>query len=133
MLTRDQILAADDLKSEDVSVPEWGGSVRVRSMMATDRDAYEQNMLASRGADEKANLRNIRARLVAFCLIDEAGERLFSDTEIDALGRKNAAVLDRLFDVASRLNAIGDREVAELGKPSAPTPDGATPSDSPAS
>ena len=36
LLTRDEILAADDIKTEDVEVPEWGGDVRV-SVMSRDR------------------------------------------------------------------------------------------------
>ena len=36
-LTRDDILAADDMAYQNVSVPEWGGSVRVRTLCGADR------------------------------------------------------------------------------------------------
>ena len=44
MLTKDQILKSDDLPSEEVSVPEWGGSVMVRSMTGYERDQFEQSV-----------------------------------------------------------------------------------------
>jgi hypothetical protein len=40
-LTRDAILQAPDLQGEDVAVPEWGGTVRVRGLSGAQRDAYE--------------------------------------------------------------------------------------------
>lgn len=126
MLSKDDILNATDIQFQVVPVPEWGGDVRVRSMTGADRDAYEQSLMASRGPDEKANLRNVRARLVAFCAVDDAGERLFSDADVDALGTKSARALDRVFDVASKLNGMGAGEIAELGKPSAATDSGAS-------
>lgn len=115
-LTKEQILGADDLKVEIVNVPEWGGEVHVRSMTAADRDEYEQSMVASRGPDENANMRNIRARLVVVCAVDEAGKRLFADADIDALGAKGAKAVQRVFKVASRLNALTGADVDDLAK-----------------
>lgn len=133
LLSKEAILAAQDLRFEVVPVPEWGGEVRVRTMTGADRDAYEQSLMASRGPDAKANIKNVRARLVAYSIVDEAGNRLFNEEDIDALGAKSVRALDRVFSAASRLSAIGAKDVAELGKPSAPTPAGASTSTSPAS
>ncbi len=44
LLTKDDILGADDLATEDVEVPEWGGCVRVRALTGTERDAFEAAM-----------------------------------------------------------------------------------------
>jgi len=133
LLTKDQILAAQDLRYEVVPVPEWGGEVRVRSMSGAERDAYEQSLLKSRSADAAANLRNVRARLCAYSLVGEDGALLFSEAEIEALGAKSVAALDRVFAVAARLSAMGEAEVASLGEPSAATGAAASTSTSPAS
>ncbi len=116
MLTREQILGASDLNTERVDVPEWGGAVFVRPMTAAERDEYEQSMVASRGADEKANLRNVRARLVVVCATDEAGKRIFSETDVEALGAKSARAVNRVFQAASRLNALTTSDVEDLAK-----------------
>ena len=106
ILSKDAILAADDLPRETVNVPEWGGEVLVRTMSGTDRDAFEASLLEKDGRME-----NVRARLVALTLCDAQGDRLFDDSEIAALGRKSARALDRVFSVAQRLNGIGVEQV----------------------
>ena len=105
ILSKDAILAADDLPRETVNIPEWGGEVLVRTMSGTDRDAFEASLLEKDGRME-----NVRARLVALTLCDSQGDRLFDDSEIAALGRKSARALDRVFSVAQRLNGIGTDE-----------------------
>ena len=41
LLTRDLILKADDIQTREVEVPEWGGTVLIRALTGTERDAYE--------------------------------------------------------------------------------------------
>ena len=69
LLSAAAILSAADLPHEDVAVPEWGGTVRIRTMTSGARDEYEQKMLAAKGQPQ----RNVRAQLVALCAVDEAG------------------------------------------------------------
>lgn len=131
-LTRDAILAAEDLRTEEVPVPEWGGSVIVRTLRGDDRDAYDLACYASRKARKLAGQSeredHIRSRLVAWTVVDEAGNRLFSDDDADALGQKSSAALDRVCDVAQRLNGVGAAEVAELAKNSGTEPGDDSPS-----
>lgn len=112
-LTKEQILAVDDLQAEDVQVPEWGGTVRVRCMTGVERDAFERSNI---GEDGKQDISNFRAKLVARSIVDEHGNRLFSDADIEALGRKSIKALGRCFDVAMRLSAVTDDAVEELEK-----------------
>lgn len=105
LLTRDAVLESDDLPHKDVPVPEWGGLVRVRTLTAAERDAFEQSLAAGDG--DKANLANIRARLCALCMVDEAGGRLFTDDDAARLGAKSGQALDRVFAAAQSLNAMG--------------------------
>lgn len=116
LLTRDQILAADDLKRETIEVPEWGGEVIVRSLTGAERDAFEDSVVKQRGKSRELNLRNARARLVSLSLIDEAGNKLFTDKDVDLLGRKSAAGLDRVFAAAQRLSGLTEQDLDELAK-----------------
>lgn len=113
-LSRDQIRQAQDIKTETVEVPEWGGSVIVRGMTGTERDQFEQSNITGKGKNRDVNLRNYRAKLVIHSCVDEAGDRLFSETDADWLGKKSAAALSRIVDVASRLSGISDEDVEEL-------------------
>ena len=110
MLTREQILAADDLSRETVDVPEWGGSVVVQMMRGSDRDAFEASIIT----EGKPDLRNMRAKLAAACIVDESGKRLFSVADVDALGAKSAKALERVTSVAQRLNRLGDEQLEEI-------------------
>ena len=112
MLSRDDILNADDLPYEDINVPEWGGDIRMRTMTGTERDAFETSIVTGDGKDR--NMRNIRARLVVRCAVDENGARLFADKEAPVLGKKSAKVLDRLFGIAQRMNGLSATDVDEL-------------------
>ncbi len=107
------ILAALDIKTEDVPVPEWGGIVRVKTLTGTERDAFESGLV---GTDNKRNLENLRARLLSLAIVDENGSRVFSESDAALLGSKSAAALDRLFDVAQRLNGIGATAEAAIEK-----------------
>jgi len=113
-LTRDAILKAQDLPTEEVEVPEWGGVVRVRGLTGAERDAFEQSIVEQRGKNTRMNLRNIRAKLVALTVVDEEGNRVFSDEDAEALGKKSAAALDRVFAVAQRLSGLRPEDVEEL-------------------
>lgn len=113
LLTKAAILAAADFKTIDCEVPEWGGTVRLRGMSGAERDAWEAEVMDAREAG-KLNYTNFRARLVARCLIDEQGQRLFTDSDIEALGRKSALALMRVFEAAQKLNGLSKGDVEEL-------------------
>lgn len=112
MLTKEQILAACTLKTETIKVPEWGGEVCVSEMSAVDRDAWESKLLV----DGKPNLQNLRARMAAFCVVGADGKRLFSESDVEALGRKSAGALDRIVRVAQRLNRLTEADVEAARK-----------------
>lgn len=118
LLTIDQILGKDDREYKDVEVPEWGGSVRLRAMSSKARDAYEARIYMSRQKDgDEGAMDNVRASLVAQCMCDEEGNNLkLGKKQVEALGGQSAAVVNRLFDVARKLNGISDSDVEELEK-----------------
>lgn len=111
MLSKAAILAASDLPTEQVPVPEWGGTVTVRTMSGAERDAFEASIIEGKTG---GRLVNVRAKLAVRVLCDDKGARLFDDDDADALGAKSGKALDRVFDVAQRLNGIGAKEVKEL-------------------
>ena len=114
ILSREQILQAKDLVTEVVEVPEWSGSVLVKSLTGAERDQYEAAIVEQKGRDTKVNMRNARARLVALSVVDEEGKRLFSPNDVSLLGTKSAAALQRVFNVSMRLSGISAEDVREL-------------------
>jgi hypothetical protein len=125
ILGRKDILEAKDReKFEEVEVPEWGGIVLVRVIGGDERDRFEASIMKRRGDDVQLNMENIRARLVALSVVDENGERLFSDADVIELGKKSGVALDRVYEIAQRINGLTKKDVKELAKNSELDQDG---------
>lgn len=127
LLTKDAILGSNDRRVEDVPVPEWGGTVRVAVMSASERDRWENETYGG----EKPNMADYRARFVALCIVDGDGKRVFTDKDVGALGQKSAAALDRVFKAGQKLNAVSEEAQKELGNGSPVAPSDGSSSDSP--
>jgi hypothetical protein len=124
LLTREQILAADDTsKRETVPVPEWfpDGEVLVGVMLGHERDKFEVEYQRAR---EGKSPNGIRAWLAAATLVDERGKRLFTPSDVTALARKSSIPLDRIWDVATRINGLTQKDVEALQKNSPAAPSG---------
>jgi hypothetical protein len=104
ILSKEQILAADDLPRETVAVPEWGGDVIVQVMSAAVSEAVFN---AAKG--DNANFAII---MLASSLVDESGKLLFTVDDIAAMKAKNSKVLTELVKVCSRINFL-DEAAAE--------------------
>lgn len=114
LLTKELILKADDLPTRDEEVSEWGGTVRLRTLTGTERDDFEASLVEMKGTEQKPNLKNLRARLVALCIVNEAGVRIFAQQDIAALGKKSALVLDRIFGICQEMNGLSQSDIESL-------------------
>jgi len=115
MLTKSQIFEKNDLPTEEVDVPEWGGSVFVRKFTSEDKDNFDI-LIAKKSDEDKIDLHNLRAKLCVFTIVDEDGKCLFSEEDVEALGRKSATAIERIFTVSQRLNNLGLEAVKEIEK-----------------
>lgn len=93
-LTAEQIDAAGDLERVAVEVPEWGGTVYVQQIACADLDTFLE--LQDAAGTGRFKLRDM-CRLVALSLVNEDGERLYSDEAAARLGRRNSKLIERLF------------------------------------
>jgi hypothetical protein len=112
LLTKAAILGAADLKHEDVEVPSWGGTVRIRAMTGLERDQFR----ASIASEDGVPIGKFSAALLAATCIDENGDRLFTMEDMEALQAKSAEALDVPADVAARLNGLGAQAVEDAVK-----------------
>lgn len=126
ILGRDDILSANDAKTEIVSVPEWGGSVIVKALNGEERDRYETSITIQRKGDISYNLENARAKLVVLSVVDEDGKQLFTQQDIRALGRKSSAALQRVFLKARELSGLSDDDMEEMVGNSSADQDGSS-------
>ena len=115
-LTREEILNAKDLEEEEVEVPEWGGTVCVRRLSGTDRDAYEASLWKEEGDERVLDLSNARTKRASLGMIGPDGEKLFTLDEAILLGTKSSAALWRVVEVVDRLSAMNQDAKKEAGK-----------------
>ena len=114
ILSRNEILNADDLKAVPVPVPEWGGEVMVRGLTGRERDDFEAGMISMRETSVKVKLTNARARLVALGCVGENGKHLFSTADVHELGAKSGAALERVADKIRELSGLNMADMKEL-------------------
>ena len=115
ILTKEAILKVQDIEIREVEVPEWGGVVYVRGMTGRERDRYENSLYKQKGKERVLNTQNARAKLVVMCTVDQDGNRIFDEEEVNVLSQKFQA-LDRIFAVAMELSGITENDLEELTK-----------------
>ena len=109
-LNKAKILAAEDTKvSAPIPVPEWGGDVYCKILTGTERDAFEESYSENR-------MKQFRSRFLVLTLCDDAGVRLFADSDSAELGTKSSVVLNRVFEAAWKHNAFTNEAVEALGE-----------------
>ena len=114
-LTRDAIKNSQDSIMELVLVPEWGGTLHVKSLNGAQRDAFEGSLVHTNGKGKRSvSYLDIRAKLVAKTACDKDGNLLFTDNDVQWLTLKSAAALQRVFEVAQRLSGITEDDVKEM-------------------
>jgi hypothetical protein len=118
-LSREAILATPDAGRTQVEVPEWGGYVWVHVMSGTERDRWETDIIKS-SRDGKESTENTRAKLIVLTVRDDNGTPLFTSADVEALGRKHYAVLDRVIEESRRINRLTVKSMEELEGNSAP-------------
>ncbi len=113
ILSKKDIFDSEDTTTKTINIPEWNGDVIIATMSGFARDRFESSVLGKNGG---MNTANIRAKLVAASVVDEKGKLMFTEDDIAKLGKKSCTALDRIFNEAQKLNALGDQEIKELAK-----------------
>lgn len=119
-LTAESILQSEDFAYADVDCPEWGGTVRVRSLSGAQRVTLKKAIDAGQS--------DIDEMLCVMCIVDGDGNRIFNQKQIGELSRKNTKAISR---VAIRVLEISgmrdpDKSVKDAEKNSAEMENGAS-------
>lgn len=107
---RDKILAARELPRQEVATPEWAPfgvpSVHVRGFTVAEAEQYGE--LSNGGGPDGTPLTNssIVAMLCASLIVDEAGERVFTDADVDELKSMPVSVVNRIVQAGLRQSGL---------------------------
>jgi hypothetical protein len=105
ILTVEAIIAAKDLKEEVIEVPEWGGSVKVRSFSKKGQQEVRELATINDEIDPE--------RLEMFMFIHGVVDPPFTNDTYELLRDKNAGVIDR---VLQRIMSISGMDQEALAK-----------------
>lgn len=113
-LTRDDILKMDDCTVIPLVIPEWNNAqVYIRTISGHERDEIES--AGRRMLKDGVNV-DLRARYAACALSDSEGKRVFRDSDISMLAKKNQLALQRIMEAAIKHNRIGDGWLEDVEK-----------------
>lgn len=114
-LTAENILQAEDFSYADVECPEWGGTVRVRSLSGAQR------VTLRKAIDSKQS--DVDEMLCVMSIVDEDGNRIFNRNQIGELSKKNTIAITRVAKRVLEISGMRDPEksVKDAEKNSAET------------
>ena|GEM_PF-1018872 len=115
-----------------VDLPVCGAKVRLQSLTEGELSAYHRKTVSKRGGIQEARLEDATRRLLVLCLVDGAGNRLFSDGDTDKLRDFDAADTQHLYDECASHVGINRDDIEALVKNSEATNGDAAPTGSPA-
>jgi len=100
-LSRDDILKAQDFRTDEVDVSEeWGGTVLVRELSAAEADKIGFSMADKQGNVDLSKAEGLAVRIVALGVVDEKHKRVFTKSDVAALGKRSRIAINH---VATRI------------------------------
>jgi hypothetical protein len=122
---RAKLLAAKDIQSETVTIPEWDNiTLELRGMTGAQQvKCAAAAMVRGNNGDEQTRDNDKLTRIMLLkSLFDPAtGQLVLEDGDEDALWEKSVIVLNRLALIMLRLNGMSDEATALMEKNSAAT------------
>lgn len=113
--TRESLLGAE-LKTKEVDLPELGQVVYVREMSALQISQRAQRLIDKNGNFDRRKLSEIETGFVLTQAIDEDGNRLFEDTDRQAIEGMPASVVNRIARAVNEMSGIRDVDAGDLAE-----------------
>lgn len=118
IINKEQFLLKRPRAVKKVFVESLGGDVLISSITAKEKEDFEEWV----GKSVKEGTGNIRARMISLSVVDDKGERMFSDADVAEIGNNQNSVIEPLYDEIMSFNKFGKKDREELEKNSEPTP-----------
>ena len=109
-LSKDDIFKADDLPTKDIDIPEWGGTLTIRTLTGAERDEWESAFVNQ----DKIDIRGLKSRLVQLTTMNGDGQQMFTKADLQKINGKSASVIDRIFQVSQRLSGLTKEDAEEM-------------------
>lgn len=118
---RDVLIKPVARRYVNLTLPASGYEVRIRSLTERERSAYESQLLNAKGDVLKSKLEEAKRRLICLCLVDDAGNRILSDSDADNLLEWDGSDTAAAYDVIFSHCGFQKRDIEDLVKNSVAT------------
>ena len=112
ILSKEQLLQPMALPTEDIDLPQFGGTIRVRAWTGADYDTF------GKAVKEFSFDGSMYAAALAASAINESGDRLFDmNGDIQRIASTFLkTTLERTYDVIRRMNKLGKEGLEDAEK-----------------
>lgn len=107
MLSRD--ILSRPIRTERISIPEWGTDTFVRVMSGRDRHTFQSKL-------KELDQSLFSALFFIACVCDEQGQRQFAWEDLEQVANLEYDVLERVALAAIKLNKLDEDSTSELKK-----------------
>jgi hypothetical protein len=125
MISKDAILNARDFDIERMDVPEWGGELCLKPMSVYHKTKIQSHFAKKNKVDRDGNVTlsdasGLLERILIYTICDESGDLVFTESDIDALSKKNGVVIAKVAMKAKEVSGMNEtqEELIELEKKS---------------
>lgn len=117
--SREMFLAPAKRRFRDVYLPVRGQWVRIRSLTEGEKEAFEASLRDKSGEVTNESAKASRRKLIVLCIVDDQGNRLLSDADVDAMSELDGTDLAYLQEECQVFCGFKKASIEELTKNSA--------------
>lgn len=85
----------------------------VQELPAAQQSAFEKSLLVGKGRNQEVNTQDAKAKMVARCVVDATGARIFTDQDVPFLGTLPSGDIDALYAASQELSEVSDSGVKD--------------------
>ena len=102
-LSREALLKPVPIQKVKVELPELGGHVWVHGMNCRERTEFTRQFNTGKDAVDQKRKAELSRRLVVATCFDDNGTRIFTKSDVDALGDQDSGLIEKLAEAAQSL------------------------------
>ena len=115
--SREALLKLCERRYSTVEIPERDISIRIQSLSEAEKSQYETCLIAKNGRGiMRERLQDATRRLIALCVVDEEGKRIFSDSDLSAIANLDSYISSRIYDACQEHCGFNKGDIDETVK-----------------
>jgi len=117
LTTRNELLGLTKRRHKTIEIPELGLTFRIQSLTEREKSEYETALLTKTGRSvSRERLTDAARRLMVLCLVDDSGERLLEQGDVNALSQLDSIVAAKIYNECQTHCGFGEDDIEQIVK-----------------